>query len=105
MQKQTLPDDDDIIGECVKLIWNKYDPKGNGYLDREQCYRFLVESMSENQGEHHSGSLERDWRASYDLDYDNRDNISRKEFEEIFSRIDKDGSGLIDKDEMLLFVK
>ena len=40
-----MPEIDEIIRNCVDSIFDTYDRLGYGYLDREQCYEFIQESM------------------------------------------------------------
>ena len=39
------PSMDKIINHCIDLIWNQYDRDSSGYLDREEAYRFVQESI------------------------------------------------------------
>lgn len=48
LNKQLLPDVDEIIKGCIESIWDKYDTDGNGYLDKEECFEFIMESVQGN---------------------------------------------------------
>ena len=41
------PDIDDIIKNCIEEIWNQYDDDESGYLDKEECFRFIMESFQD----------------------------------------------------------
>ena len=42
---------DKIINHCIDQIWNLYDADNSGYLDREEAYRFVQESIKANDAE------------------------------------------------------
>ena len=39
------PDIDDIIKNCIEEIWNQYDDDESGYLDKEECFNFIIDSF------------------------------------------------------------
>ena len=41
-----MPDSDEIIENCIDAIWDKYDVDQSGYLDKEECFIFMLESVS-----------------------------------------------------------
>ena len=76
---------DEVIRRCVDEIWSRYDDDGNDYLDKDETKRFVqdtLKDMSSNDG------------AFNDADFD-----------QCFMEFDKDGSGTIEKAEMVAFIK
>ena len=45
LEKQQAPDIDEVIKNCIETIWDKYDDDDSGYLDKEECFRFITESF------------------------------------------------------------
>ena len=45
VQKQAMPNVDDILKNCIDAIWKKYDVDDTGYLDKEECFMFIMESV------------------------------------------------------------
>ena len=43
------PTIDQILEACIKQIWNTYDDDNSGYLDREEAYKFVQESISNSE--------------------------------------------------------
>lgn len=39
--------DDILVTKTIEMLWAKYDVDGNGYLDRNETKRFVVDSMKE----------------------------------------------------------
>ena len=42
---------DKIISHCIGQIWDLYDADNSGYLDREEAYRFVQESIKSSDKE------------------------------------------------------
>lgn len=81
---QEDPDETEAFEKVIENIWDQYDLDKNGYLDYDETLNFTKDFMAQ-LGEGNKG-------------------ISVKNFDKIFKLIDKDGSGQIDKEEMVLFV-
>ena len=96
-----MPDSDEILRNCIEAIWDKYDADQSGYLDKEQCFVFMLESVSDLM--HHDGDLDRQSDEPL-TDEENRE-FWKPQFEVLFRKVDIDGSGTICKNEMLLFIK
>ena len=47
LSKHAPPDVDEILQNCIDAIWNKYDTDDTGYLDREECFAVIMESVQE----------------------------------------------------------
>ena len=30
---------------CIEAIWEKYDDDASGYLDKDECFKFIMESF------------------------------------------------------------
>lgn len=73
-----------IINELVDNIWADYDINGNGALDKPETKRFLHENLAV---------------LGFDTD------ISQDEFELVFKHFDKNNNGMIEKKEMVNFIK
>ena len=99
LSKQTVPDVDEIIKCCIDTIWKKYDCDGKGYLDKEDCFAFVMESVKGAAADKWQGFTE-----DSDDDSDEEEKF-REKFEELYAKIDTDNSNVIAKDEMLFFVK
>ena len=93
LSKQVVPDVNEILQNCIDVIWQKYDDDGNGYLDKDECFAFILESI---QGFGFETSR-------------SDDNTMEEEYKQVFDRkyslIDENGDGVISKEEMLSFVK
>jgi Ca2+-binding EF-hand superfamily protein len=74
------------IAEQVQLIWEKYDDDGNGYLDKDECKRFLKDYNEEH--------------PDFNINLENP-----VRFDRVFEHIDVSGDGRVDKQEMSLFIK
>ena len=79
-----MSDIDDVIKKCVDDIWKDYGKKGSESLSREQTRKFVMETLVSM----------RDDEAFSDAD-----------FEACFKEFDLDGSGTIEKEEMVTFIK
>ena len=98
------PSMDKIINHCIDQIWNLYDADNSGYLDREEAYRFVQESIKSNDAEERDEKnpkkltfLEKEKKAA-------EEDVTKKQFEACFSAVDDDNNGSISKDEMLTFI-
>ena len=76
--------DDQAIAYLVDQIWNEYDTDNRGVLDKQQTRKF-IQAINEKIG------------AGGNLDF--------AEFNEIFSGIQKNANGLVEKNEMIAFFK
>ena len=41
---------DDILRSIISNIWEKYDQDKNGFLDRDECQRFILDVINELHG-------------------------------------------------------
>lgn len=73
-----------IIMELVDNQWESYDVNGNGALDKPETKRFLHDNLA---------------LLGFDTD------ISQDEFELVFKHFDKNNNGMIEKAEMVNFIK
>ena len=80
----TVMDLDSVIMRCIDGIWLSYDSNGNGELTKEETRRFIFDVLRE---------------MSEDFQF------SQEDFERCFKEFDTDGSGTIEKAEMLVFIK
>ena len=76
-----------VIQKCVEDIWGEYDKDGSNTLDREECQRFIVTTMTECMGPAVAQGF------------------SVSDFNEAFDKFDLDGNGTIEKDEMVMFIR
>jgi len=85
MTKTKKTDDvDAVIRKCVDDIWKEYNTNKSGSLNKEQTRKFVMDTLSDMQ---------------------DGNEFTEADFEECFKEFDKDGSGSIDKDEMVFFIK
>merc|ERR1739844_840068 len=73
-----------VIGKCVDEIWSKYDDDNNGYLDKQETKRFVQDTLADMAD-----------GAGFNDD----------DFDQCFREFDKDGSGTIERGEMVQFIK
>ena len=87
----------EIIANSVDDIWDDFDDDGNGYLDKQECFKFIMESFL---------AVSPDADAA-DGDASKIDNNShlKEQFEYFYQKVDVDGSGAVTKNEMLQFIK
>ena len=76
-----------VIWKCVEEIWGEYDKDRSGTLDREECQRFIMTTMSECMG---PAAVQ---------------GFSVDDFNQAFDKFDLDGNGTIEKDEMVTFIR
>ena len=79
-----MSDIDAVIKKCVDDIWKDYGKKGSEYLSKDDTRKFVMEtlaSMKDDEG------------------------FSEADFEACFKEFDLDGSGTIEKEEMVMFIK
>jgi Ca2+-binding EF-hand superfamily protein len=68
----------------VNNYWDIYDTDRSGQLDKDEARRFVAETLGLIGGS---------------------DDFSNDAFEQIFNNFDQDGSGTIEKDEMVGFLR
>ena len=74
---------DDILRKCVKQIWSEYDDDNSGVLDKEETKRFIMSTIK---------------------DMGDGESFTNEDFEKCFKKVDSDGSGTVDPEEMLQFI-
>jgi len=79
-----MSDIDDVIKKCVDDIWKEYGKKGSESLSKDQTRKFVMETLS---------SMKDD------------ESFTEADFEACFKEFDLDGSGTIEKEEMVTFIK
>ena len=77
--------ENNLIQQCIDEIWQEYDKDKNGYLDKEECKKFILSTVDEMKGTP---------MPQGELDFDN-----------CFDEIDTDDSGNISKAEMINLFK
>ena len=75
---------DKVMRQTVEQIWDVYDADGNGVMDFEETKVFLDDYM----GKFGSG-----------------EKLSNRELKILFKEIDEDGSGELDKEEIIVLLK
>ena len=75
---------DKVMRQTVDQIWDVYDADGNGVMDFEETKVFLNDYM----GKFGSG-----------------EKLSNRELKILFKEIDEDGSGELDKEEIIVLLK
>lgn len=94
LSKTTIaPKIDDIISHCIESIWDRYDVDNSGQLDREECLKFIMESIKGYEYEMQDDS------ESSDEDEDQL--FTKKQFDKFYDQVDIDGNGFISKQEMI----
>jgi len=79
-----MSDIDNVIKKCVDDIWKDYGKKGSDSLNKDETRKFVMETLA---------SMKDD------------EAFSEADFEECFKEFDLDGSGTIEKEEMVMFIK
>mgnify|MGYP001946875011 CR=1 FL=1 len=77
---------DKLIKATIASIWDQYDTNGNGFLERDEAFKFIKQTMADIASE---------------IQY----SLSDEECEAAFNTYDSDGSGQISKTEMHHFIK
>ena len=75
---------DDALGVAVDKMWATYDADGNGYLDRDETKRFVMDTLKS------MGTT---------------DEISDADLDAAFNEFDTDKSGKITKDNMIAYMR
>jgi Ca2+-binding EF-hand superfamily protein len=76
-----MADIDKVIQKCVDDIWKEYGKNGYESLNKEEIKKFVADSLSDEEP------------------------FSEEDFEACFKEFDLDGSGTIEKKEMVQFIK
>lgn len=42
-----IPQHEELIAKTVEAVWGQYDKDGNGFLDKEECFAFVKDSLKE----------------------------------------------------------
>lgn len=79
-----IPEIDRLIRKYVDEIWAEYDKDNSGVLDKKETHQLMQRILSE---------------------VDASEGISEADFEAFFNEADKDGSGTVEKDEMVALFK
>ena len=75
-----------IIAQCVDEIWDVFDDDNSGFLDKEETKKFVESTMK-------------------DMNDDDHYELSDEDFEQTFAYFDVDGNGVIERAEMIKFIK
>ena len=75
-----------IIAQCVDEIWDVFDDDNSGFLDKEETKKFVESTMK-------------------DMNDDDHYELSEEDFEQTFAYFDVDGNGVIERAEMIKFIK
>ena len=82
-----MVDVNEVIQKCVDDIWDEYDIDKNESLDRQECRRFILNTLRELTGT------------------DMEETFNDDDFNFTFDLFDEDQSGTIEKREMVRFIK
>lgn len=82
--KDQLSEAEMMIQQTVEAVWSNYDTDGNGFLDKDETFNFVLDSLRSMGQEA---------------------NLTREAFEEAFAEYDADGTGRISKGEMAAYLK
>ena len=76
-----------MIQECIDEIWQEYDRDNNGYLDKDECKKFILSTVDEMKGVPlPKGEL--DFDSCFDeIDTDNSGHISKEEMVNLFRKV------------------
>jgi Ca2+-binding EF-hand superfamily protein len=72
------------INDMIDEVWAKYDVDKNGYLDKIETKKFVLDTLGK---------------------FEARTQFSDEMFEEVFKMFDKNNSGTVEKAEMATFIK
>ena len=75
---------DKVMRQTVDQIWDVYDADGNGVMDFEETKVFLNDYMGK---------------------FGKGEKLSNRELKILFKEIDEDGSGELDKEEIIVLLK
>ena len=75
---------EELIAKTVEAVWGQYDKDGNGFLDKEECFAFVKDSLREMGQE---------------------DNLTEEAYEAAFNEYDADKTGKISRGEMAAYLK
>uniref|UniRef100_A0A6C0HGG5 EF-hand domain-containing protein n=1 Tax=viral metagenome TaxID=1070528 RepID=A0A6C0HGG5_9ZZZZ len=79
-----MSDIDAVINKCVDDIWKEYGKKGSESLSKDDTKKFVMNTLS---------------------DMEDVEPFTEADFEACFKEFDLDGSGTIEKEEMVTFIK
>ena len=79
-----MADIDEVINKCVDDIWKEYGKKGSESLSKDDTRKFVMNTLS---------------------DMADAESFTEADFEACFKEFDLDGSGTIEKEEMVTFIK
>ena len=90
------PHIDDIIRNCIDYIFEHYDDDGSGCLDKEECFNFFMNQVKDFTQDIQETQSE-----------DEEEDLAKKmeQFDQLYLKVDREGDGTIDKDEMFYFIK
>ena len=87
---------DKILESCVVDIFTEYDVDKSGQLDKEEFKAIIMSTIQ--------GMIDIGQGPPPGL-FGENGKFSDQDFDKCFSKVDTDNSGLISKDEMLVFIK
>ena len=76
--------EDDALAGAVDKMWSTYDTDGNGYLDKEETKRFVMDTLKS------MGTT---------------DNVSQEDLDAAFIEFDTDKTGKITKENMIAYMR
>ena len=79
-----MADIDAVIKKCVDDIWKDYGKKGSDSLSKDETRKFVMETLTSMRDD---------------------EGFTEADFEACFKEFDLDGSGTIEKEEMVTFIK
>lgn len=79
-----MSDIDAVIKKCVDDIWKDYGKKGSDSLSKDETRKFVMETLASMRDD---------------------ETFTEADFEACFKEFDLDGSGTIEKEEMVMFIK
>ena len=84
MQDGNMTEQEELIAKTVDAVWSTYDADGNGFLDKQECFAFVKDSLKEMGQE---------------------DTLTEETFEAAFNEYDADKTGKISRGEMAAYLK
>lgn len=97
-----MPEFDEVLALAIDEIWKLFDVDGDGVLDRDETRAFVDYSMKA-QGEWQTDKEKKN--NDDDSQQSDEELLSFEKFDEYFRKVDADGSGELDKEEMHSFLK